>query len=1192
MTVNLTAKPYYDDFNDQKNYYRILFKPGVPVQARELTQLQSILQDQIKKFANHIFVDGTRVSKENPQAIIIDQDNYYSTKILNTASANVLSYVGLYVTSATTDTIGIVEFAFEKNNPTIGDPDTIVFKRVKGTGNFSSGEVLKFYSKLTDANTVAANYISTQTTENDYTIYGSVDTDTLSNELTINSSTDLPQIGDVVSYQGVQSIYVVSIISSSVVRINKNFPFTGTGLSINFVRQSTNKTCVLSLSEATYYKNGYFINVSSQSIVPQKYVPYPTKSVIYKYTEEIVNYDGDASLLDPSFGNSNYLAPGADRLKITLILDSVDLTSTYTPDIDVNYIELVRFVRGNYSLMYSAVNTTYAALGDVLAERTYNESGNYIINPFALSSSGSLSSGTSNRFTIGPGHAVIGGYNLKTADKTELIIPKAQTTNTELQTDINTYYGNYMLIEAPKYGLNDPEQFTAANYWECHNTTNRSAMSNTTTLVGYIVPKLIKYDSGTASNVLYKFHWYDFVQASSSLNFANIRSIISVGNMYTSTANNSGTYSSPNFFANIASLTTVSTVTGNALQSGGPYGFSIPFFGPVYSAVTSPTLFETTSPDRFIFETGKSVVKDINNVSILYSRLYSNVVISSGYGTITTSSPNKFVGTASSAMSTSFARPYYSMVVKEKLDSLTLSGWTTSAYVPLENLTLSLDSSKRQLTISHSNSYVSAKVDILVTLENDNLSKRTKTLVTNASSVTYMNKYENTYSLYKSDIYSLKNIFKIDTSNWQGEYSSSITYAANDSVFYGDKAYIAKISTTNTIGNPIYWTTVNPESLSLYTLDTGQRDSVYDWGSVINLKERTANIGYVAIVYDYFTHSGSGVFDVTSYPASLYSRIPSYRSTVDTKIFNLRDCLDFRPRRIDKAAGETNLVFNTTTVPKPDPLAVPGTQADVEYYLPRIDQLYLNTKDVTPSDPGNKFSLRLGTPDINPKMMSDESDRSKQLLATLVSPAYTASANDVKIVYNSKPRYTMTDIGTIDSRLGALEKRVKKQGIDIVALNNKVFDRSGSSSNVLYTTGIFVEDFSGFDSGLVTDPQFTVAINTVKKEARPSFSGVTHKLFFASNPDSIVNYKDDIITMPYTEETFIDQTNPSQLNVVSYGGGGGNNLLEALVIGAGAYQLASALLFAPELVIAAAVVGAVVGLSGAISNGLADLFGW
>lgn len=60
LTWNRT--PYFDDFTPSKNFLKVLFRPGRPVQTRELNQIQSILQNQIERFANHIFKNGSRVS--------------------------------------------------------------------------------------------------------------------------------------------------------------------------------------------------------------------------------------------------------------------------------------------------------------------------------------------------------------------------------------------------------------------------------------------------------------------------------------------------------------------------------------------------------------------------------------------------------------------------------------------------------------------------------------------------------------------------------------------------------------------------------------------------------------------------------------------------------------------------------------------------------------------------------------------------------------------------------------------------------------------------------------------------------------------------------------------------------------------------------------------------------------------------
>ena len=60
--TNLNVAPYFDDFDAKDTYCKRLFKPGLPVQARELTGIQSILQSQIEKFGQHIFKDGASVT--------------------------------------------------------------------------------------------------------------------------------------------------------------------------------------------------------------------------------------------------------------------------------------------------------------------------------------------------------------------------------------------------------------------------------------------------------------------------------------------------------------------------------------------------------------------------------------------------------------------------------------------------------------------------------------------------------------------------------------------------------------------------------------------------------------------------------------------------------------------------------------------------------------------------------------------------------------------------------------------------------------------------------------------------------------------------------------------------------------------------------------------------------------------------
>ena len=82
---NLT--PYYDDFTESKKFHRVLFRPSFAVQARELTQSQTILQNQVERLSDHIFEKGALVI---PGEIGYDL-NYYAVKLTSIDSTNTLA---------------------------------------------------------------------------------------------------------------------------------------------------------------------------------------------------------------------------------------------------------------------------------------------------------------------------------------------------------------------------------------------------------------------------------------------------------------------------------------------------------------------------------------------------------------------------------------------------------------------------------------------------------------------------------------------------------------------------------------------------------------------------------------------------------------------------------------------------------------------------------------------------------------------------------------------------------------------------------------------------------------------------------------------------------------------------------------------------------------------------------------------
>ena len=141
--TNLNVAPYYDDFAEDKDFHRVLFRPGFAVQARELTQLQSILQNQIEKHGRHMFKEGTVVI---PGAVGFTNE-FYAVKIDSTLSgsdisANVQSYVGKRITGTTS---GVVAEVIKVTAATTNDPITLFVKYIRtGTDNvttvFANGE--------------------------------------------------------------------------------------------------------------------------------------------------------------------------------------------------------------------------------------------------------------------------------------------------------------------------------------------------------------------------------------------------------------------------------------------------------------------------------------------------------------------------------------------------------------------------------------------------------------------------------------------------------------------------------------------------------------------------------------------------------------------------------------------------------------------------------------------------------------------------------------------------------------------------------------------------------------------------------------------------------------------------------------------------------------------------------------------
>ena len=261
--TNLNISPYYDDFSKDNQFYRVLFNPGRPVQARELSTLQSILQDQIETFGSHMFKEGSMVIPGNTS---YDYE-YYSLKL---------------------------------NSDHLGTPVSLYVENLKG--KILKGEDSGIKIKID-------NYALPE---------DSTDITHLTLFVKYIDSGDNNEVAFMTDGENL-------VIEESFIYGNTQITAGETVASL--IDQDASKTgSAVSIGEGVFFIRGHFVNVSADKIVLDPYSNVPNYRVGLFIQEEIVQAKDDSSLFDNARGFSNFAAPGADRLKITTTLTKKPLT--------------------------------------------------------------------------------------------------------------------------------------------------------------------------------------------------------------------------------------------------------------------------------------------------------------------------------------------------------------------------------------------------------------------------------------------------------------------------------------------------------------------------------------------------------------------------------------------------------------------------------------------------------------------------------------------------------------------------------------------------------------------------------------------------------------------------------------------------------------------------------------------------
>ena len=404
QSTNLNKNPYYDDFSDSKNFYKVLFKPGVTVQTRELTTLQSILQNQIEKLGSAFFKKNSVVV---PGGFAYDP-SYYAVEVEKT-------YKGIDVESYFKNLVGLT---------------------LTGKTSNVTAKVEKVLARTESVNNNTTFYIKYQSSSSE--TFTSI-TFSDGEELVVNQNINL----------GTSSILSGTSIAKTIAPTN---------------RTSTSVGSAAKIDNGIYFVRGFFVNVLADTLILDQYTNTPSYRVGLNIFEKVISASDDSSLYDNAQGFSNYAAPGADRLKISLALTKKELTDFR----DEDFIELFRVENGNLVQIKNQTDSSY--ITDILARRTFDESGNYYVLPFNAETLESLNNNLGNGglysegdttlnniipsentgiIKVSPGKAYIKGYEVPT--NTELLsFPKPRTTK-HVESSSSTFKtGNLLRVNNTK----------------------------------------------------------------------------------------------------------------------------------------------------------------------------------------------------------------------------------------------------------------------------------------------------------------------------------------------------------------------------------------------------------------------------------------------------------------------------------------------------------------------------------------------------------------------------------------------------------------------------------------------------------------------------------------------------------------------------------------------------------------------
>jgi hypothetical protein len=1113
MAIDFSIEPFFDDFSEDKKFHRILFRPGYAVQARELTQLQTLLQQQISRHGDHIFKEGAMVI---PGQISYDltlkyvklefSQNVNAEQILSTLKGN-------EVTNSAGLTAKIIDYALPE-----GDDPYTIFVRYLNTVQDSNGNNIR-------------NYVPDD-------VLTPVDA-TLGTGLNLT----VPDVG---SFAGNASS---ATIERGVYYIKKNFVLAQQQLIIlNKYDNTPTYRVGLKATESIIYPEEDENLLDNALGSPNYAAPGAARYVIdLTLTKLPLNSSTDEDFVDLLRLNNGKVIFKVDRtqyaeLEKTLARRTYDESGDYAlspfgiqvkeyrnnlrgpwragtpfiqgdlithipPDSITTYyfVATTNGISGNSipTFVVSGLVSDLIVDGGVSWEYISNPGFNQGINSF-LTSDNTFANFTVNdhlrlagmlALGVEAGKAYVRGYEIEklateyvtsfksrnlpagsnalakylglaaSSDNTTTIPAITDSISGYKTTNIDVSIGNYVIVNSVKYLPN----ITTLAEVNLYSVNLAGSLVNTNIIGKARVRAFEKHETGT-----YKLFLFD-IRMNQGRNFTEVKSVYTTQFAFQCNlvledskavikepALNSLIFDLPDYAINDISNVTHTSVV------------SLTNTGGVPAAITGAASVSFTAPNGYTFE---SELDDDNYI------LVSNA-------TNTAADPNILAGTI-------LTGSFYSYSISGNGNTITIS----STQSRITNISYTLFATIKRSASSNATQPRKSIVDATQTLTSTTVAQATSTIVAGGTYRIVVVGNTNFTSIGAPSNTAGVTFKATGTTTGTGTVTTSIPseIALNNayvtrivSVLMDNRGFVIN-GTPNT--SPIYNTNIT----NRYIFSDNQDATAIRRSSIILTGGALAPTGPIQIKYEFMNDTSvnpGGFYGVGSY--SYTGSNISYEQIGTASNYSLRDSVDFRPT--EEAGG-----YRLKYFPKF------GTSISVTYnnYLSRVDNISLSS--------AGEFINTRGVPSST--SVEPTTPNSSMKLARINIEPYTFNrGNSVGALISrvENKRYTMRDIGKIERRVQDLEYYTALSLTELETKNMQVVDSTGLDR---YQNGFLVDSFDGQGVGNAASDDWNASIDMQKKELRPFFSQRQVNLLENVNSNTKNTYRvsGDLVTLPYTE---------------------------------------------------------------------------